>query len=249
MSDFDKDDGRKTTAHILIAVAAYIVISSTGLLDAFGLGSLISWVFDLFFKLLPSVILVMGVLWLSRSKEGEKPLIAWFVTIFGAVLLVSQFDLFGLSFGDMFLPMWLVVIAFMIMNPRDLMPRRLNTQNSDLDMDDGTIQLIAFMGGGELDYSSRNLKGGEVVAIWGGYQIDFTNADMEGDSMELNLFCIMGGVEIRIPDNWEMEKRGAICVMGGFSNKTRCLADELELPRKKLIIKGFALMGGGEVKN
>jgi len=105
------------------------------------------------------------------------------------------------------------------------------------------------MGGGELDYTSRNLRGGDVVAVWGGYKIDFRDADMEGESMELNLRCIMGGVEIIVPSNWEVEKRGAVCIMGGFSNKTRCLADELELPRKKLIIKGLALMGGGEVKN
>ena len=249
MSDFDKDDGRKTTAYILIGVAVYIVLANTGILDTFGIGGLVRWAFRTAFNLLPSAILVMGVLWLSRSKEGEKPMIAWFVTAFGAILLVSQFDLFGLSFGNMFTPMILVAVAFMIMNPRELLPRSLNTQNEDLDDEHPTIQLVAFMGGGELDYTSQNLRGGEVVAIWGGYKIDFRQADMEGDTMELNLFCIMGGVEITVPSNWEVEKRGAICVMGGFSNKTRCLADELELPRKKLIVKGFALMGGGEIKN
>jgi len=249
MSDFDKEDGRKTTAYILIGVAAYIVLSNTGILDSFGIGSVVSWAFRTVFSLLPSAILVMGVLWLSRAKEGEKPMVAWFVTAFGAVLLVSQFDLFGLSFGNMVTPMILVAVAFMIMNPRDLLPRSLNTQNEDLDEDNTTIKLVAFMGGGELEYSSQHLKGGEIVAIMGGYQIDFRHADMEGDVMELNLFCIMGGVEIKIPSNWEVEKRGAICIMGGFSNKTRCLAEELELPRKKLIIKGLALMGGGEVKN
>lgn len=248
-SNRDRDDGRKTTAYILIGVAAYIILSRTGLLDFVGIGELFRWTFRTAFSLIPSVILILGLLWLTRSKEGAKPLIAWFVTLFGGVLVISQFGLFGLNFGEMFLPMWLVVIAFIIMNPRDLLPRRLNSSNEDLDDDQGQIKLVAFMGGGELDYTSRNLTGGEVVAVWGGYQIDFRNADMQGDSMELNLFCVMGGVEITVPSNWEVEKRGAVCIMGGFSNKTRCLADELELPRKKLILKGLALMGGGEVKN
>ena len=249
MVDFDKNDGRKTAAYILIGVAAYLVLANTGLLDLIGLRALVRWAFGLALDLVPSAILLMGVLWLSRSREDEKPLVAWFITLFGAILVVSQFGLFGLSFGEMFLPMWLVIIAFMIMNPRKLLPRSLNTQNSDLSDENEAIQLVAFMGGGELKYTSRNLKGGDVVAVWGGYEIDFTEADMAGDSMELNLFCIMGGVEIKVPANWEMEKRGAICIMGGFSNKTRCLAEELELPRKKLIIKGFALMGGGDIKN
>lgn len=249
MSDFDRDDGRKATAYILIGIAAYIVLANTGLLDLIGIRSLVRWIFSTAWDLLPAAILAMGLLWLIRSKEVEKPVIAWMVTIFGAILITSQFGLFGLSFGEMFLPMWLVFIAFMIMNPRKLLPRSLNTQNEDLGENSSTIQLVAFMGGGELHYTTQNLRGGEVVAVWGGYKIDFRQADMRGDSMELNLFCIMGGVEITIPANWEIEKRGAICVMGGFSNKTRCLAEELELPRKKLIVKGFALMGGGEINN
>lgn len=249
MNDFHKDDGRKTTAYILIGIAGYIILSRTGILDFFGFSDLIRWIIRGFFSLLPAGVLLLGVLWLTRSKEGEKPLIAWFVTLFGGVLVISQFGLFGLNFGELFLPMWLVVIAFVIMNPRDLLPRRLNTRSEELDENQAQIQLLAFMGGGELEYTSRNLRGGEVVAVWGGYKIDFRNADMEGDSMELNLFCVMGGVEILVPTNWEVEKRGAVCIMGGFSNKSKCLADELELPRKKLILKGLALMGGGEVKN
>ena len=67
--------------------------------------------------------------------------------------------------------------------------------------------------------------------------------------MELNLYCIMGGVEITVPPNWDVEKRGAVCIMGGFSDKTRCIAEKLELPRKTLIIKGLAVMGGGEIRN
>jgi len=130
------------------------------------------------------------------------------------------------------------------------LPRRMNMLSEELEGDNkGLIQLVAFMGGGELEYTSQNLKGGEVVAFMGGYKLDFTESDMEADSMELNLFCVMGGVEILVPPNWDVEKRGAVCIMGGFSNKTTCMAEELELPRKTLIIKGFALMGGGEIRN
>ena len=249
MTERDPRDGRRTTAIILLAIAAYFVLANSGFLDSIGISSLIGWAFRSILNLIPAAILGLGILWLIRSKEGDKPAIAWFVALFGAVLLTSQFDLFGLSFGDMFLPMTLVVIAFIVMNPRQLLPRHMNTQSEELGEGNERIQLLAFMGGGELDYTSQFLLGGEIVAVMGGYKLDFTEADMEEDSMELNLFCIMGGVEITVPPNWEVEKRGAVCIMGGFSNKTRCLAEELELPRKTLIIKGFALMGGGEIRN
>lgn len=249
MSDFEREDGRRTTAYILLGIAAYIVLSRTGFLDFIGLGSVIRWAFRALLNMIPLAILVFGLFLLTRSESREKPIIGWFITLFGAILLISQTGWFGLSFGDMFLPMWLVVIAFIVLNPRKLLPRSFNTEAEDLDGEEGQIKLLAFMGGGELDYTTRSLLGGEIVAIMGGYKIDFTEADMEGDSMELNLLCIMGGCEIIVPANWEVEKRGAVCIMGGFSNKTNCLAEKLELPRKTLIIKGLALMGGGEIKN
>ena len=249
MNEFDQWNGKKTAAYILLAVAGYIVLSRTGVLDFFGLGSLVNWVFRAFWNLVPSAILAMGVFWLVRSDQGEKPAGAWFVIVLGLVLLISQFNLFGLSFMELVLPTWLVLIAFMLMNPRKLLPRFLNAQKDEISEDSSTIKLVAFMGGGELDYTCRDLRGGEVLAVWGGYQIDFTQADMEGDSMELNLCCIMGGVEITIPPNWELENRGTICILGAYSNKSKCLAEQLELPKKKLKVSGLALMGGGEIRN
>ena len=249
MTDFDPNDGRKTTAYVLLAVASYILLRNSGILDFLGLGDLIGWVFRTAWSLVPAAILAGGVAWLIRSNDGEAPLIAWFVVLFGLILLVSQFGLFGLSFGEMFFPMLLVIIAFVLMNPRNLVPRFMNTTNTEIGEDSSMIKLVAFMGGGELDYTSQNLEGGEIVAVMGGYQVDLSEADMREESMELNLFCIMGGVEIIIPPNWEVQKRGAVCIMGGFSNKTKCLAEKLELPRKTLVVSGFALMGGGEIKN
>ena len=247
MSDYqDKNDGRRTTAYILLGVAAYILLSNTGLLDFIGIGSLLRWLFSTLWDLIPLAILLFGIYWLSRAESEEKPLAAWFVVLLGSVLLVSQLGLFGLDFGDLFLPLWLVVIAIVIMNPRDLLPRNLNTRQGE---QEDKIKLVAFMGGGELNYSSQYLQGGEIICFWGGYELDFTDADMEGDEMELNLICIMGGVEIKVPPNWVVDKQGAVCIMGGFSNKTRVMTDDLDLPEKTLKINGLALMGGGEIKN
>jgi predicted membrane protein len=256
MGDNDEDKNerhdswgnRNTTAYILLGIAAYLILSSTGFLDLIGLRDLIRWVFRTAFNLIPLAVVVFGVIWLSKTESGQKPIFAWFLIAFGAVLLISQFGLFGLSFGEMFLPFWLVVVALLIMNPRNILPRGLNTLSVDEEKDSSSIKLVAFMGGGDLNYTSRVLRNGEVIAVWGGYNIDFTGADMEDDVMVLNLICIMGGVEIIIPPNWEVDKQ-AICIMGGFSNKSHCIAEKLDLPRKKLIIKGFALMGGGEIKN
>jgi predicted membrane protein len=249
MSEHEGRDGRHTVAIILLGIAAYLILDNTGLLSLLGISQLIGWVIGMLFRLIPTAILVVGVYWLTQSRGGENSIVAWFMVLLGSVLIVSQFGLFGLSFGSLFFPMWLVIVAFVLMNPRKILPKFMNTSSDELSDDDEKIKLIAFMGGGELHYTTQTLTGGEVIAVWGGYQIDFSDAEMKGDSMELSLLCIMGGCEITVPSNWQVEKRGAVCIMGGFSNKTRYLADELELPPKKLIIKGLALMGGGEIRN
>lgn len=249
MSEPDTPQSRKTVAYVLVAIAGILVLSNAGLFNIFGLRDLIGAIFRLIFNSIPYVLTLAGIFWIARSGKREAPLMAWLVIVFGAVLIVSQIGLFGLSFGDMVAPMILITVAFFLVNPRNLLPRGLNTGNDELDPNQQEIKLFAFMGGGELNYHSKQLRGGEVMAIWGGYDLNFSDADMEGDSMQLNLYCIMGGVEITVPANWKVEKSGAVCIMGGYSNKTRDMAEELNLPSKTLVVTGLALMGGGEIHN
>lgn len=249
MSEPDTPHTRKTAAYVLLGIATLLLLSNIGLFNLSGLGNLIGSIVRLAFNLIPYIIAVTGVVWIYRSRGSNTPLVAWLITIFGLVLIIAQLGLFGLTFTDMLAPMILVTIAFFLVNPRNLLPRNLNTSNEDLNPDEQEIKLFAFMGGGELNYHSKKLTGGEVMAIWGGYEIDFSEADMKGDSMVLNLYCIMGGVEITVPANWRVEKGGAMNIMGGFSNKTRDMAEELNLPPKTLIVSGLALMGGGEIRN
>ena len=244
-----RSQGRKTAAYILVAIAGTLILAEAGLFGFSGLRELIGTLFRLAFNSIPYLLVIAGIFWITRSGKGESPLMAWLVIVFGAVLIISQIGLFGLSFTELFVPMILVTVAFFLVNPRNLLPRSLNTANEDLDPNQEEIKLFAFMGGGELNFHSRQLKGGEIMAIWGGYEIDFTEADMAGDSMRLSIYCVMGGVEIKVPANWRVEKSGALCIMGGFSNKTRDMAEELNLPPKTLVVTGLALMGGGEIRN
>lgn len=253
MTDYDNEPrpaqkSRQQTAYILIGVAVFIVLANTGLIGALGIDDLIGWIFSTVFNLIPAAFIAVGALWLHRSEEGQKPIMGWFMVIFGSILLISQFDLFGLSFGNMFFPMILVIVALSLINPDKILPGKLWPGTSDMGEDGSSIRLFAFMGGGEMRYTTKTLTGAEVGAFMGGYQIDLTEADMEGDVMVINVAYIMGGAEIRVPCHWSVEQN-AIAIMGGFSNTTTCLAEKLDMPRKKLIVKGFAFMGGGEIKN
>ena len=248
MSDDKKESSQKVVAYVLIAIACYVVLVNTGFLEAIGLRNVVRSLISLFFDLIPVGFIGVGVYWLNHSEQTKKPMMAWFLIGFGIVALTSQFGWFGLSTGSLYLPMWLVFVAVVILNPKKIFPKAFNVRSGDVNEETTSLRLFALMGGGELNYTTKHLSGGEITAIMGGYKIDLSKADMEGSTIELQLLCFMGGVEIIVPPNWEVEKQ-AVCIMGGFSDKSRCLAEELNLPRKRLIINGFALMGGGEINN
>lgn len=246
--DRDPQDNRRLIGYILLGIAAYIVLVRTGIADALGLSSLVSFAFDSIFALIPAACVALGALWLSRAESGRKPMMAWCLICVGSILLISQFELFGLDFGELIFPAILVAVAFTFINKSSAFPKGFGPGASHYDPDDPAINLFAFMGGGEMRYTSQNLIGGEVSAFMGGYQLDFRDAEMEGDYMVIDLYCIMGGCEITVPPHWEVEKQ-LFSIMGGFSVKAACMADKLEMPRKRLVLRGCAIMGGGEVKN
>jgi predicted membrane protein len=77
----------------------------------------------------------------------------------------------------------------------------------------------------------------------GGLEIDLHNASIKGEAV-IDIFAMMGGVEMRVPEDWLVVIEG-FPFMGGYENKTHAPKDTT----KRLVIKGTAVMGGVEIKN
>ena len=61
----------------------------------------------------------------------------------------------------------------------------------------------------------------------------------------LDLFAFWGGAKIRVPEDWTISLQG-IPILGGFEDKTHTSVAE---SNKRLIVRGYAIMGGVEIKN
>jgi predicted membrane protein len=91
---------------------------------------------------------------------------------------------------------------------------------------------------------SQDFRGGDLVAFMGGFDIDLREANIAGDQAVINVTALMGGGVLRIPENWAVSMQvGAF--MGGHTLKTH----ENAQITKTLVIKGLAIMGGIEVRN
>ena len=113
---------------------------------------------------------------------------------------------------------------------------------------DGAIDMDFVMGGGEPRVESKNFRGGKINAMLGGFVLDLTRAEIEGDDAVLYVNTILGGGEIKVPETWLVEMQGS-AILGGYDNKTRFFQPDATKKVKRLIIRGNTILGGIEVKN
>jgi hypothetical protein len=109
---------------------------------------------------------------------------------------------------------------------------------------DDSFRLFALMGGVTRGTNARDFRGGEATATMGGCEIDLRKAGIAADPAVIDTFALWGGIEIYVPDDWEVVNRG-FAVMGGFEDKTKRPVE----PKGRLVVTGFALMGGVEISN
>ncbi len=108
------------------------------------------------------------------------------------------------------------------------------------------IDSVNVFGGSNQVIYSKNLKGGEITAVFGGGDINLTQADFEGQIV-LDVTAIFGGVKIVVPPTWQI-KSEVTAVFGGVDDK-RTIYPATEQVNKLVIIKGVVLFGGVEFKS
>ena len=106
---------------------------------------------------------------------------------------------------------------------------------------------FAIMGGGDRIIRSQDFRGGEVTAIMGGFGIDLRGAAIARDSATVNVFTLWGGVDLKVPEEWNVSISG-VPILGVFTNNARAFRQG-DAAAKTLFVKGVAIMGGVEVKN
>jgi hypothetical protein len=105
--------------------------------------------------------------------------------------------------------------------------------------------VIAIMGGASRKGSWVPPRHLYVVAVMGGAELDFRDARFGPGIVEITVFALMGGVEITVPPDVNVEVNG-VALMGGFEERAGGAPADPSAPL--LRIGGFALMGGVEVR-
>jgi predicted membrane protein len=191
------------------------------------------------FRYWPAALVAIGLLKLWQSRNGTGGAFGGLLFTFaGTWLLLEHTALVRISFVDLW-PLLLVFFGIYLVWQGVAVPRRGGTSDSN-----ATVNATAILSGVNRGNNSPAFKGGDLTAIMGGCEIDLREASIEGEAI-IDVFALWGGIEIRVPADWTVISR-VMPVMAGFEDKTRPSQTAVG---KRLIVRGFVMMAGVEVKN
>lgn len=224
----------------------------------------------------PIAFIVAGGIMLHHAKKSDgqqsKTLPFFFIGM-GVVFLLAKNHILGLNFGMVFVPLILFFVGMHFLKPNnfwrdnlfsngqsnkagesgdeasgDVQEYLASDENDAIKDKPNRIDAFAILGGGDYSTRSQLLSGGSAIAVLGGVEIDIREADSADYDIELDVLAFMGGIEIRVPPHWEVSHK-VLPLLGGVSNKSACLADKMNVPKKRLLVTGLAFMGGVDIRN
>ena len=234
----DHDEARRSGRRSRIALGPLLpglVLTAVGL--AFLLDNLElvdSWTILRFW---PVILLVVGLRSLSGARDRGSAVSGTLLAAAGALLLLDSLNLIDVDLGDLW-PLILVAIGI-----RTLI-NVMSDSEALSEVSESEEAAAAFLGAVERRNRSADFRGGSASAFMGGVNLDLTEADIAGERAVIHVFAMMGGLEIRVPEEWTVEV-GVTSIMGGVEDKTRGPA----ATAKRLVLKGTVIMGGIEIRN
>jgi predicted membrane protein len=218
---------------IILALGVILLLDRQGIIQAG----------DIFPFFWPAVLLAAGLFKLAQSSCASSRVWGGILTAAGILLLLDRLGYLHVSFHALW-PLILIAVGLM------LVWRTIEGRGGSgpPPKPAGVVNAFAAFGGGELKSDSKDFQGGDVFAIFGGYNIDLRNASMQAGEAVLDANALFGGVEIRVPLSWSVSIHG-LPLLGGYTDETTHPNSENVTEVKRLVVRGLSMFGGVVVKN
>jgi len=196
------------------------------------------------FQFWPTIFVVVGILKMTDSKSRSSILIGLCFIVVGVAMMLSNLGIFHFSVRDWW-PVILIAVGISVLlkdRSVDQSSENYFAGNERTDSN-ARLDITAVMAGNKTVNSSQDFRGGEITAVMGGVDLDLSSASIQTEAV-LKVWATWGGIEIRVPREWEVVNRGT-AILGGIEDKT------IPSPAigKRLVITGTAIMGGVVIKN
>jgi predicted membrane protein len=203
----------------------------------------------------PMLLIAIGFfLGLRHGFRGA----AWFIVMaVGTVFLYDRINP-DISLRPYIWPLGLIMVGlFFIFRPRrgcknwaekknPGLVENTSQSNEEKYSEEDFVDSTSIFGGAKKNIFSKNFKGGDLVNIFGGTDLDLTQADFTGTAT-IELTTIFGGTKLIVPSNWSI-KSEAVILFGSIEDKRR-MQTITENPDKTLLLRGTVIFGGIDIKS
>ncbi|WP_306392635.1 LiaI-LiaF-like domain-containing protein [Telluria beijingensis] len=198
------------------------------------------------FSFWPMLFVIVGTVKLCDTRTQGGTMLGAAMVGIGVLLMLDRMDIIDFSWRTIW-PLVLIGLGGFLVAKAI---RGKRAQESGVAMLDGApvgagevIDVTAILGAYERRVTTQDFRGGEITAVMGGCELDMRGASIRGEAV-INVFAFWGGVTIKCPPDWSVSLQGTP-ILGGFEEKTIAPPDD----SKRLVIRGYAIMGGVEIRN
>jgi predicted membrane protein len=192
----------------------------------------------------PLILVIFGVAKILECHTTSGYVWGGMLALFGGLLLLDNLGILTFEFSLLW-PVLLVGFGISMLvralDRRKYIDGPVASGNPDL-------AIWAIFSGVKRRIDSPDFKGGDIVAIFGGVNIDLRHAGMTSERVAIDVNALFGGVDIRVPENWNVVMKG-VGIFGAFEDKTIRAKPEPDVKNPQLVITGSAIFGGTKVDN
>lgn len=231
-----QNSGRAFAGVIVLTVGALLLARQAG-------ADIPGWVISI-----GTLLIAIGVYMGYRQKFRNW---AWLIPTGLGLLFVANDVIDGFSIGAFFWPIIIITIGLvLIFKPKKSKdhPWRNNWQGTiEENTGEDFIDSTTVFGAVKKNIISKNFKGGDVTAIFGGVELYLGQADINGRA-DLDLTHIFGGAKIVVPSDWKVQTDQVVCIFGGLDDKRKNISVPAD-PNKVLVLHGTCIFGGIDIKS
>jgi predicted membrane protein len=110
---------------------------------------------------------------------------------------------------------------------------------------DDYLDAVSIFSGAKKRVLSKDFKGGEIVNIFGGADVDLTQADINGRVI-IDVTQVFGGIKLIVPPHWHVTS-DMVSLFAGFDDKRMMKSDYGS--DKILVLKGTSIFAGVDIRS
>jgi len=190
----------------------------------------------------PSLLVGLGALFFFGKDDKTTGVV---LMVAGGLFLMPVLFDWSFNWRGLFWPVMLIIIGVVVIRKRtDCDFGKRSSAGSATDY----IDELNIFGGGEKVINNKNFRGGKVTCVFGGTELNLSNAQLAEGTNVLDVFAMLGGCVLVVPSDWDVRVEVS-AIMGSVVDKRMPVTNYIVEPRKELVIKGVAIMGGCEIKS